>query len=517
VSELDRALKDLYHFCVEFIGLELYETPHREVCEAIQQGEMDPDTPYTLVTIPRGYYKTSIARSAAIWKQLRQIKLYDNLYHRLVFASATLPLSEMSMRWVEGQMKHNKKLTNAFGELVVYDRKTGMYSRTESGLTLAPRLRKGEIATVAEPSFFVGSIERISTGFHADGAILDDLNNDKNSATDVQREKVKDYYRMVYPILGPVDRNGNPTTVIMTCTPYHDDDCRGMIVREEGERAEADKNYKSKWKTLWRSAVTPEGEAYWPEKYPLEVLEELRVSMSTYKFACNYLCDPIGKKGFVAEDEIVWKPRADFPPMRDMRATVDPNQHFDARAAGCYAAIMVSGYDAYAQLYFHDARGSRDWNSAELIDQLFKVNEDYPDIPIYIEDNNQSHLDHAIMLEEANRSQAAGKRIMLRINWVHAETESKYEKWLKLQPRFRNRRVFFASEINWKMKMEIRDELVRGQAARFHDFLDAMALAETGVYPKIAKDGKMAPIEEKRKPFDPAAPTFADVFPGLVQ
>ena len=504
-----RALEVFWYFATEVWGLDLEEPPHRLITDAIQLSEDEPEKRFVMLIVPRGWYKTSIARAAAVWKVLRQGILFNNWYYRVALCSATLNLGNQSLKAIKGQLKTNRRLIDMFGELFVVDHKNKLFSASENGVTIGPRIRIGEIASIAEPTFWVGSEGRISTGMHADLAYLDDLNNDDNVATDHKRSEVNSYYRLIHPIIGNRDRVGRPTQILMSATPWHDDDARGMILREERERAASNPEYKSPWVVIQHNAYNEDGTAWWESKYPIEELDKLKDTMTIQKFTANYLCDPVGQSGFVDEDQIQWKKRDEFPPLKHLRATVDPNMHFAAKEIGCYAAIMVSGYDAYANLYFRDARGSREWDSKGLIDALFQLNDDYPDIPILIEDAHMAHFSHAIHLEEANR----GKR--LRIQWVPWQAEAKYKKWEKLQPRFRNKRVYFAEEIDRRLKAEIREELVRGTVARFNDFLDAMAMADLGIYPKVNKDGTQANVIQFDRERKPGVVTYADVLRTL--
>lgn len=514
-----RGLEDLFFFLTEFWGLDLEHQPHKEMCQTIENSEFNEDTPYSMLCVPRGSYKTSIGRGAVVWKQLRQIYLHKNYYHRIVIASATLALGETSLRAIEGRLRH-KDFIAAFGRMFINDRKDNLSSRHPDGLVLAPRVLEGEIASVAEPSFWVGSERRISTGFHADSAFVDDLNNLTNVSTDHQRLKVQSYWELLFPILQRKDRNDKPTTILMTCTPWMDDDVGGRIRRSEKDRAEQDASYKSRWNILHKSAYEDDGSAWFPTVLSLDALEELRETLSPTLFSANYLCDPVGKTGFVDEDQILFKPRKEFPTLRWMRATVDPSQHNDAKVLGCYTAELIGGYDNFANLYILDARGSRDWDTSDLIESLFQIHADYPDIPLLIEDAHMSHLRHALKLEEESRSSKSGQRVSLRVQWIPVGSESKYAKWLKMQPRFRNRRVFFAEEIEPKLKAEIKEELVRGTAARFKDFLDALAMMENGVSPRIARDGKA--MDQSRQlgnaiPLDPRARTWGSLLPGVTE
>jgi hypothetical protein len=425
-----------------------------------------------------------------VWKQLRQIYLHKNLYHRCVLASATLALGETSLRAIEGRIRH-KDFVAAFGKMFINDRKENLSSRHPDGLVLAPRVLAGEIASVAEPSFWVGSERRISTGFHADTAFVDDLNTRENVSTDHRRLNIQAYWELLFPILQRKDKGGRPTSILFTCTPWSDGDVGGNIRRTEKDKAEQDPTYQSRWNILLRSAYREDGSAWFPGVLTLEALDELRETLSPTLFAANYLVDPVGENGFVDETEIIFKSRDEFPqPLRWLRATVDPSQHNQAKELGCYTAILVGGYDRFANLYILDARGSRDWDSGDTIDAFFRLNEDYQDIPILVEDSHMTHFRHALQLEEETRSRD-GERKHLRVQWIPVGSESKYQKWEKLQPRFRSRRIFFADEIDSKIKTEIKEELVRGQAARFKDFLDALAMMENGISPRMAKDGSM--------------------------
>lgn len=495
-------------------GLDLEDEPHREVCEIIQDAEMNERTPFALIEIPRGCYKSSIARGTLVWKQLRRIFLYDDVYYRICLISATLALSRSSLRVIEGQLRNNPVLRDFYGDLWINSQKgmAGSKVLDGEGIVLAPRIEKGESAAIADPSFWIGSVMAAQTGRHADEAYVDDINDKKNTKTAHQRELTHELWSLLFPLIG--SETGGQAKITFTCTAWHDDDVRGRIKREEKEKAAAEPGYETKWRMVSRSIYKEDGGSYFPRKYTLDAIANLRDQMSTREFSANYLNDPVGENGFVNEDEIVFRTRTAFPALRDMRISVDPNQHTEAKEAGCYAAITVGGYDRFANLFVLGARGSRDWSTKQLIDELFDVAEEYPNVPIFMEDSHMGHFDQAVRLEEAARSAMAdGKRVHLRINYVPVDVKtSKYERWEKLQPRFRRRAVVFAEEIAPKLKVEIKEELIRGRAARFNDFLDSLAGLETGVRPRIAKDGAQAEVKPKDKT-KARDLTYADVMP----
>ena len=244
--------------------------------------------------------------------------------------------------------------------------------------------------------------------------------------------------------------------------------------------------------------------------------------MGPYLFSCNYLNDPIGKQGFTDEEQIKFIPRASFPALRHIRALVDPNQHGKAQVLGCWNAIVVVGFDRFFNLYVLDARGSRDWDSRQLIDNLFQLDEDYrkndiapSGLPLLIEDAHMAHFDNAITLKEELDALKTGFVNRLRIMWVPVPRDkSPEDRWMVLQPRFRRGQIFFAEEIEPRIKREIVSELIRGRASKYSDFLDTLAMAEFGLRPKVEKQGTSPSLASRTQP-EGAAPSlmFSDYLP----
>lgn len=510
-----QGLDDIFFFLLTYLHLDLEEQPHREMCEVLQKAETDSTKPYCMMVVPRGCYKTTIVRGAVVWKFLRQLYYHDNPYHRIVIASATLAHSRMSLTAIGNTMRYGGwggRLNEDYIPLWRNRDKERAGSKVEDGIVIAPRIEGEELAAVAEPSVFIGSMRRISTGFHADEAVLDDLNNKDNTSTPQQRMKTHEYWRLMFPILGTADRSGQPCKITMPCTPWHDDDVRGLIIREETGRIAEDSAYISPWNMICHPAINEDGTPFFPTKYPLDRLERLRIDMGPREFAANYECDPIGSAGLVNEEDIRFHRPSTFPSLQQGRITVDPAFHQEAKDLGCYSAITVVAYDRFARMYVLDARGSREWTTHQFIDAMFRVHEDYPNWPLFMEDSHMSYFRLAVQMEEAHRSQEAGHPVRLPLYYVPVDVKrGKEERWNKLLPRFEKGQVIFSDEIAPSIKAEIKSELVRGIAGRFKDFLDALAMAETGVMPKTDRTGAPVAIADKTKQ-EPNVLTFRDVF-----
>jgi hypothetical protein len=522
-KDAEHGLEDLMFFGNHYWGLQLEEQPHRWMCDEWMATRSMKETPYLMFDVPRGCYKTSIAAAGAAQEQLRQIYLFDNPYHRIVYASNTLALGEEFLDLMENILRiggHEGRITLDYGELWKLPTKENRRSsRRKHGIVLKPRMDRGEIAAVKEPSFFIASIGALPIGFHADGAILDDLNNEKNVSTPEQLKKTHKFYRQIYPIVNPVDRVGNPSHIWMNCTPWKDDDVRGMIVREEEEKKLENPEYVSRWRIVKDTAHRADGTLFFPTKYSEAVLKELEATMQDEYWAA-YEGTPVTKQASIASrDQIRYKPREEFPALRWCRMFLDPNQHSEAKVMGCYAALVMGGYDDWGNLWIWDARGGREWDTGKTIEELYRAQSEHPTWSIFVEDEHMRHFDHAVNLEYVNRMHRAEEGgeapVRLRLNYVPAPRSlSKYQRWQgALKPRFQSASIYFAREIAPSIKSEIENEVTRGMAARFKDFLDALSGMESGVSPKYKANGKAEKVQDKAAVGgEHPRPTFADAF-----
>ena len=504
------ALDDLYLFLSKdgYWGLDLEEQPHREMISCIEASEKDDGVPSCMLIVPRGTYKSSIAVGAMVWKQLRQIFLFDNPYHSIMFASETLSLGRRALNVIEGQLTMGGfcgRLEEDFGSLWVKGNRNQRGSRLSfvrdggDGINLRPRIEAGERAEIPQPSFWITSEKRPNTGWHCHEAYYDDLMGEQSVRTADQREKKITFFRLMWPLLDPVDLAGRPARTTINGTRWHDDDVPGFVLRMIEDKAKENPDYKSKWRILQRGAYTEvgaiEGLLYFPSKQTEEFLREQEDLLGPYLYSCNYLNDPVGIRGMITDEEqIRFVPRTSFPQqLRDLRCPVDPNQHKKGMEAGCWSAGLVVGFDRYANLYVLDGFGSREWGPVEFIEELFEFDKLYPTIPFLIEDEHMTYLDHSLKLEQGTR----GHR--LHIRWIPTtRNEAKEDRWKSLIPRFRHGQIFFAEEIDPAIKREIRSELVRGSASRYTDFLDALAIAQNTVRPRVDPAEKAA--QEAAKP-----------------
>jgi predicted phage terminase large subunit-like protein len=138
------------------------------------------------------------------------------------------------------------------------------------------------------------------TGKGADLLIIDDpVKNAEQASSPVYRQKAIDWYDWTaYPRLEP---NGS---VVIVMTRWHEDDLAGKLLKASPEG----------WESITLPAIAEaddplgrlEGEALWPERYPVPVLESIRTTIGSEAFVSLYQCRPQAPSGNIVKREW-WK------------------------------------------------------------------------------------------------------------------------------------------------------------------------------------------------------------------
>ena len=136
------------------------------------------------------------------------------------------------------------------------------------------------------------------TGMGADLLVVDDpFKGPDDSGSALQRDRVWDWYTQV------ADTRMQPNGVqLLTQTRWHDDDLAGRILNSP---------LGSTWTVLTLPAIAVDedalgrgpGEALWPERFPLDRLEQLRKTMGSKSFNALYQQDPLPIKGTMFQPE----------------------------------------------------------------------------------------------------------------------------------------------------------------------------------------------------------------------
>jgi predicted phage terminase large subunit-like protein len=182
-------------------------------------------------------------------------------------------------------------------------------------------------------SYFAAGRGAAITGRGAHLMIIDDPLKDRDEAySDAIRRGLHEWFASVaYTRLQPGG------AIILVCTRWHEDDLAGHLLREQ----------VGDWDVISMPAIAEEddafrkqGEALWPAKYPLAVLEEIRASIGGAAWASLYQQRPSAAEGAVFRREW-WRTYHDHPPFRRIVQSWDTA--FKANETNDYSACTTWG------------------------------------------------------------------------------------------------------------------------------------------------------------------------------
>ena len=133
------------------------------------------------------------------------------------------------------------------------------------------------------PSLIAAGVGSGLTGSGGDLIIIDDPVKDMEEAdSETMRDKVYDWYTSVASTrLSP---GGH---IILIMTRWHHDDLAGRILNDDAEN----------WQVLNLPAIDAEGNALWPERFPVSDLESKRAAMGSRVFEALYQGRPTPLEG----------------------------------------------------------------------------------------------------------------------------------------------------------------------------------------------------------------------------
>jgi len=133
------------------------------------------------------------------------------------------------------------------------------------------------------PSLIAAGVGSGITGSGADLLIIDDPVKDMADAeSSTMRDKVAEWYASTaFTRLSPGGK------VLMVATRWHHDDLIGRTLADSPEG----------WESLTLPAISEDGRALWPERYPLESLEAIRRAVGSRVFEALYQGRPTPLEG----------------------------------------------------------------------------------------------------------------------------------------------------------------------------------------------------------------------------
>lgn len=258
---------------------------------------------------------------------------------------ATLVNAKMYIAAIKDQIDNNEVLkliaTDKKGVYVLEPDKNAAGGWTEDRILLKHRTKLG----MKEPSLFVSAVDNNRTGMHPDVIIMDDLVSEATVTTPDQRNKTKTHYRFSLSLL---ERGG---LQVVIGTRYHMDDLYDELLSNEG------------FNCIVRPAILPNGKCYFPSKYPIEVLKELKRDQGADIFNSQYMLDPtneedavfrIGNLNYYIDDEIMLKDNAYKGNIKFQEVYILTDLAITQNKRSDYTVIMIIGITADKHIYVLD-------------------------------------------------------------------------------------------------------------------------------------------------------------------
>ena len=220
---------------------------------------------------PRGFGKSTILTiTRAVYEIIRNPNV------RILIASNTQLQAEVFLREIKFHLEHNPRVLEYFGSFASDDK----WDIRE--IVVSPRTSSAKESTVT----CVGVSGAVASR-HYDIIIADDLVDEENSRTEIQRDKVKTWwYKTLVPCCEPDGK------IYILGTRYHYLDLYGHLTKNE---------YADNHQII--PAIYPDGSTPWPEKFSLEWLQKRKEQMGSIIFNSQYQNDTSLMKGHIFKEE----------------------------------------------------------------------------------------------------------------------------------------------------------------------------------------------------------------------
>ncbi len=383
-----------------------------------------PTLPRSLVLAPRGFGKSTLLTVVRC-----VFEIVRNPDVRILLASNTQAQAEAFVREVRGHLERNGVFRRIFGDLVGP-------KWTDRELIVGARKRIAK-----EPTIYATGVGGSVISRHFDLIICDDIVDEENSRTELQREKLRIwFFKTLLPCLEP---DGE---LCVVGTRYHYRDLYAHLI-ETGFVPSV---------TIIR-AIDAGGESPWPEKFPVERLERIRREAGTVIFNAQYQNDTEAMKGAVFKEE--WLRFYDEPPA-PLRIFQGVDLAVAQHAGSDFFAIVTIGADVWGNIYVldcHQARLSFRRQTAAIAERFRR----FDPVKVAIESN-------AYQAAQADILRELG---LARVAKVYTTRDKLSRAW-KLSALFEDGRVWLGRTMH-----ELVEQLLSFPESEHDDLFDALDLA----------------------------------------
>ncbi len=392
---------------------------HRRMAESTERNR-------SLVLAPRGFGKSTILSvSRCVFEIVRSPDI------RILLASNTHAQAQTFLREIRTHFERNRPFRAVFGNL----------SGTKwSDRELIVRSRR---RIAKEPTIFATGVGGAVISRHFDLILCDDIVDEENSRTELQREKLRTwFFKVLLPCLEPEGSLG------VVGTRYHYCDLYGYLI-ESGFFPV----------TTVIPALDPAGRSAWPEKFPAAKLEQIRREAGTVIFNAQYQNNTDAMKGVVFREE--WIRYYDIVP-ESLWIYQGVDLAIACEAGSDYFAVVTIGLDVFNNIYVidcHQARLSFRQQTGAIIERFRR----FDPVKLGIESN-------AYQAAQADTLRELG---IPRVEKVFTSKDKLSRGW-KLSARFEDGRVWLGRNMH-----ELAEQLLLFPQGDHDDLFDALDLAVT--------------------------------------
>lgn len=192
------------------------------------------------------------------------------------------------------------------------------------------------------------------TGQGGNGIVIDDpIRSQQDADSETVREALWEWYQgTLYTRLEPGG------WIILTATRWHDDDLTGRLL-------EAEKQGGDQWRHIHMPAISDDGAALWPERWPVESLERIRQATGSRVFEAQYQGRPVPGEGGTFKHDW-WKRYTELPKIVGIDIAVD--SAFKTGTANDYSVFA-----AWARSRANDAYLVNVWRDRVAFPDLIKL------------------------------------------------------------------------------------------------------------------------------------------------
>jgi hypothetical protein len=427
---------------------DLTQHTHGPVCSVL-----DSPHPRKLIVFPRDHLKTSIATIA---DTCRRIAKNPNI--RILLGNETATNAGHFVRRIAAVFDRNETFRWLFPELIEDPNSRRKWSEAE---ILVPRSEDHPESTVEAIGVGGAVVSR-----HYDLVKLDDLVGKEASESDEVMRKTLDWYDYVESLLHHPEES--EVHVIGTRWAYHD--LVDKIIKTE----------RDSFHVLQASAIGPQGQALWPERFNAKTLDRIRRKIGTWKFSCQYLNNPHDpeassfdpkwlKFATSSGDDVVCPRDGASARISEMRKFTALDPAISDKDQACNSAIAIVGVDHLFRKWLLKVWAKR-VQPIKLIDMLFALCLHYDCESIGLESVAfQRALRFFITQEMERRGQF--------LNVIELKTstrQSKNERIRGLQPYFERGEIYVVDRDDPGMRQFV-DEYKGFPTGSLVDTLDAIS------------------------------------------